>query len=192
MGKFAQICSGERPRKRDVSFMTLSGREAKCDLELVDGDEYLTCLAAATAVAKKAGAEPVEGNAVYDFALACEIVARAGRDPDAPKERYFDDVEQVRKNLDSERVLFLFRMHEILQDESAPQLRGPMTVEEAVREMVEAAIVKEGDELPFERWRPVSQRTWVRFLVDRAMLVTDDKSLSTSAFSASSTTSSLT
>jgi len=188
MSKFAAICKGTRARRKDVRFTTLHGKEAACDLRVLNGAEHEACLVAASAAAKTAGVPADHGSVVFDFALACEIVAKSAIDPDKQdvEEAYFASVAEVKDGLDRERVFLLFDRQTSLQDEVSPRL-STMTLDEAVSKVFEAALVPEGHELPFELWQPVARRQWVRTLVD--LLVSSDalKSLYTSG---SSTTSS--
>lgn len=191
MSKFAAIAKGARQRRHDVEFTTLHGAPAKCDLRVLNGDEYESALVAASAKAKAVGAEPAQGNLVFDFELAAETVARAAVDSDVrdKDEAYFESIEEVKAHLDRERILLLFSVQSTLQDECSPRLNH-MTLEEAMDAVWEHAVKPEGAELPFERWQPVLQRTWVHFLV--GLLATSDakKSPSTSASASTSSGSS--
>lgn len=188
MSKFSAIVRGSRQRKHGIEFTTLHGAPAKCDLRILSGAEYEECLATATAAAKKAGAEAMDGNIVFDFARAVEIVARAAVDPDIQDrdEPFFESAQVVRDGLDRERIFLLFEVQSTFQDEASPRLHHIDTPEEVTKKIWEHALVPEGKELPFERWQPALRRDFVRSLVDR--LVTSDalKSLSTSAASSSS------
>jgi hypothetical protein len=185
MGKFADIASGEVPRRRDVKFTTLRGAETSCDLVVLDGALYEECLRRATAKAIEAKVPAAEGSALFEFARACEIVALAAMDPEKPTERFFASVDEVKRGLDDERILMLFREHEILQDEHSPR-KGKATVEELMGMVYDHALKEDEESLPFERYRPVLQRTFVRFLVDLHLTSSASKSLSTSPLSSSS------
>jgi hypothetical protein len=187
MSKFAAIIKGSRTRRLDVPITSLSGAEDKCDLRILNGAEFEACLVAATAAAKKAGAEPAEGQHVFDYAQACETVRLAALDPDdrVNEVPYFASLEEVKEGLDSERIFYLFNIWKALQDESSPRL-SDMTLDEATEWVYKHVIVPEGQELPFERWQPVAQRGWVRILVAQLVLLNAQKSASTSTSSSSS------
>lgn len=188
MAKFSQVIKGSRARKRGVAFTTLSGAETTCDLVVLNGTDEEEILAAATAAAKKAGAEPSEGSIAFDFARACEIVFRAAVDPESPDDRparFFDSIAEVKDHLDRERIFLLFDEQDALQNEASPR-PSKMELDGFLNHLYEHALVPEGEMLPFERWQPVLRRSWVRFLVDRALSSIDPRSLSSSAAGSSS------
>lgn len=192
MARFSEIVKGPRARRRGVAFTTLGGVEATCDLRLLTGADDEAILAAATAAAKRAGAEAVEGNIVFDFARACEVVARAGVDPDSSEtdpRPYFDSAEQVKENLDRERIYLLFEAQAAYQDEASPR-PSKMGVEELVQMMWASTLVPEGQELPFERLQPVLRRSCMRSLVELALTSDALRSRPTSPVDTSSTPSS--
>lgn len=192
MPRFSSIAKGNAARKRGVTFSTLTGAEAACDLRLLTGADDEEILAAAIAATRKAGGQPVEGDLVFDFARACEVVARAAVDSESTDEApvaYFDSVQQVKENLDRERILLLFETQMTFQEDTSPRL-GKMELDEFVQHLYEHALVPEGAELPFERWQPALRRSWVRSLVDLLLTLDAPKSLSGSLPTSSSASAS--
>lgn len=194
MARFSEIVRGPRARRKDVRFTTLTGVDAVCDMRILDGEDEEAVLAAATKAAKAAGAEAAEGNIVFDFVRACEIVARAAVDPDSPADApapFFDGVAEVKKHLDRERIYLLFEVQCAYQDEASPRA-STMGVDELVNMLHASALVPEGDELPFERLQPALRRSCMRSLVELALNSDALRSLSSSPATGTSSSTSTT
>ena len=183
MAKFSDIAKGGLARKR-IKFHTLHGAEVEADMRPMSGADYEDVVAAATARAILKGVKPAPGDAVYEFALDCETVARAFVDPDSPLDKpepFFDNADAVRGALDRDRIFILAREHRSFQDSTSPLVRD-MSVEEFWEYVVQHAEVADGD-LPFETWPLYTQRAFIRTTCSRLYLSQLAKSSSTSAAS---------
>lgn len=157
MARFSDVDDGFAARKRGISFTSLGGKPCTCDMRVVTGVDDDGILERAAKHARDRGQKPGTGDPVYDFALACELVALAALDPDstddAPK-LYFDGgVEQVRKRLDRDRINYLAEQQQEFQASVCPLKRG-LSDEEYWLAVTKASEWKEGDADPFVGWAP--------------------------------------
>jgi len=158
MGRFEEIADGTRARDYGVSFTSLDAREWTCDLGLLTADDDLLILERAADVARSKKAKPERGDPVFEFAMSCEIVAFTAIDPESPKDapaRFFKSSEQVRKNLDRDRVHYLQARQAAFQEKQSP-LKRSHTEEEYRRKIVELAVEGAANANPFDDWAPSS------------------------------------
>lgn len=173
MAKFSQVAKGATARKR-VSFTLMDGTAVECAVIplLVEADAEI--LAGARKHAMDRGvADPKDGDPLYEQGIWIHTIVRGCVDPDSPEnapQPFFDGgAQQILHptlGLDRDRIAFLFEAQQAWQDECS--LRpGKLTAGEFFAELVRHAELPEGAELPFERWRPVLRRSFVRSMAVR-------------------------
>lgn len=178
MAKFASVAKGKRARKR-ISFTALDGSEVECDVGILNGDDDDAILVAASAHARASGAEAKDGNPIFAFAVDCETVARAFIDPESPTdkpERFFADANEVRKNLDRDRIFYLAEQQRAFQETVSPPQRE-QTVDEYLATVFRVARLEEGDELPFEISRQRAHWSFTRRMARQLSTLLLDRSL---------------
>lgn len=171
--KFSQIIKGTRARKAFPLPMP-DGVEYEVALVPLSGSQEMQALADARKVATERGsAEPKAGDALYERALWACTLAAACIDPESPEAAprpFFDGgVGQILDELDRDRIAYLFEAQQAWQDECAPR-PGSMTGDEFLSNVLACARSEDGAELPFERWRPVLRRSFVRSLALQAVI----------------------
>jgi hypothetical protein len=183
MGVFSQIAKGARARKRGVECSTLDGVTFTCDLGLLDAAEEAAAMSAATKRAKDGGSAGDEKDLNFQFAYACEVVARAALDPDSPESaptRFFDGgVEQVRTYLDRDRILLLSETQRNFQESASPR-RRTLSLDEYVANVMRLAEEEEGSDSPFWTWPRSTQESFLRSLA-RQHVASAMRSLPTSS-----------
>lgn len=198
MTTFSLVAGGRASIKR-VTFSLISGVEVTCGIKvLLDGDDDAIETAARAAAKARGVEDPREGNPIYDqwvrrFTLlyACVSVPESADDPTPEDPPLFFDggVEQIQRHLDRDRIAWLFAMQQQWQSLVSPRPRD-MTRDEYLATVFAHATADVGDDLPFWRWHPALQES---FLVTTACLCIGSpalRSLSSSASGGSATSSS--
>lgn len=182
MAKFRDLEKGATARK-PVTFMTLTGKEAKAEFRIMSGADYEETVAAATARMRNVAG--THDEIMLAFALDCETVARALIDPDSPPDKpepFFENADEVRNALDRDRIFLLASEHRGFQESTSPLVRE-QTVEEFWKSVIEHSEAKPDAELPFEDWPRPTQRVFVRTMAAQLALLRQLRSLPTSTSS---------
>ncbi len=172
------LVAGGVSKIRRVAFPTIEGTVVKCGIRiLLDADDDAIETAARAAAEARGVKEPKPGDPIYDrwvrlFTLLFATVAVPEEEgapvpPDAPL--FFDGgVEQIQHHLDRERIAYLFAMQEQWQALIAPR-RKNLSRDEFIQAIFQHAMATTGeDELPFWRWHPALQES---YLVSTAALL---------------------
>jgi hypothetical protein len=130
--------------------------EVLVDLMPISGEEEAVVLTRARAFAVERGvADPKPGDPIYDLGLMVETLAVGCIDhespPDAPA-RFFASAEEIRSFLDRERIVYLYELHALWQDELAP-LGRTLSEDEYYKAVLKLADA-EDPSLPFAMYRP--------------------------------------
>ena len=166
MARFSAIAKGHNAR-RGVALPLLDGTVAECDVVPLIGALIAEAEAGAHAYAKAHGiADPKPGQPLYELGLRVHTLLRACLDKDEPEKkiRFFDSIEQIldpETGLDQDRIAYLF---EAQQAWEATCTMRPRTLDarEFIEQVVAHAEAEEPiEELPFERWPRVLQRSFV-------------------------------
>jgi len=192
MAKFSTIAQGALARRR-CEMSTVSGAPFSCDLRVTTSADDADILAGARAFAEAKGIkDPKSGDPLYDLGSWVHTVLVTAIDPDVTSkhEPYFDGgVDQVLAHLDRDRLALLVERQAELQESVCPGGKRSLTVEQLTGSMLEAAGLKESDELPFDRWPPALRRTsWHSMALLLAELLTSRVSKSASTSPSASTT----
>lgn len=171
--KFSQIVKGTRARKAFPLPMP-DGVEYELALVPLSGAQEMQAHADARKLAAERGsAEPKAGDPLFERALWATTLAVACVDtesPEAAPRPFFDGgAVQILDDLDRDRIAYLFEAQQAWQDECAPR-PGSMTGDEFLSNVLACARSEDGAELPFERWRPVLRRSFVRSLALQAVI----------------------
>jgi hypothetical protein len=164
--------------------------EVLVDLMPMSGEEEAGVLARARAFAAERGvADPKPGEPIYDLGLMVETLAIGCIDHDSPADapaRFFASAEEIRKYLDRERIVYLYELHALWQDELAP-LGRTLTEDEIYKTVLKLAD-SEDPLLPFAMFRPAILGNYMRSTARLLRDVVLDK-LPPGSFSVSDTTS---
>lgn len=165
------LVAGGVSKIRRVPFTLISGVEVTCGVRiLLDADDDAIDTAARAAAVARGVPEPKRGEPIYDrwvrlFSLLFACVA-VSADPDAPVSDdpplFFDGgVEQIQHHLDRERIAYLFSMQEQWQALIAPRQRG-LNRDQFMQAVYTHAMATTGeDDLPFWRWHPALQESYL-------------------------------
>lgn len=183
MARYSQIKKGTRAR-RTVSFPMMDGTVIECDVVPLLSDAEAEILAGARSFAKARGVEnPGDGDPIYELGRWVHTVARGCVDKDSPADApqpFFDGgVEQILDpvdGLDRDRIALLFVEQEHWQDACAPSPKG-LSAGEYLAEVLAHAEAPEHATLPFARWRPVMQSSFVRTMAAQLSTLLKLKSL---------------
>lgn len=155
MAKFSKlpfVARGVKARLKDVRCTTLGGDEFSCDLRVLDAVEEQAIVASACAQSRASGGTAKEDDLVYQYAFAVGVLAAAATDPESPPEApeaFFADVEELRSNMDRERILLLAEQQRRFQERTSPR-KHELSEEEFVAMVAALAASEEGEDLPFE------------------------------------------
>lgn len=131
-------------------------QEVLVDLMPISGEEEAGVLERARAFATTRGvADPKPGDPIYDLGLMVETLAIGCIDHDSPADapaRFFASVEEIRQFLDRERIVYLYELHALWQDELAP-LGRTLSEDEYYRTVLKLADA-EDPSIPFAMYRP--------------------------------------
>ena len=166
MARFSSVVRGALARE-PVRCTTVHGTEFACDVRAFSGVDDALLLQRARSYAIEHGIEaPKDGDPLYEQGKWIHTILLGCVDPDSPPGApvpYFDGgAKDVLECLDRDRMAFLVERQARVQDAAS---FGPRTLSpaECIAAAIEMAEAEEGDELPFERWRPSMQRAYLRF-----------------------------
>lgn len=183
--KLRDIKRGSRATRLE-SFPLLDGTEVEVELKLLDGGEQDEAKEYAVAEALRTKTEPAEGHLVFDEARARFTVYLAtyerAETPIEQRSRFFSDVNEVRRELDGDRIALLFEAQEALQMSCAARKNHMQSDTEFMQSVIECATKEVGEELPFERWQRGLRRSWVHTLANRLLASLSANSISSSDF----------
>jgi hypothetical protein len=167
MAKFRDIAKGSRAR-RPFAFTLPGGTEVACALVGIFGESEGKVLAGARQYAVDHGLpEPMNGDPLYEFGIWVHTLLHGIVDPNSPEDRpepFFGSVAEIldeKDGLDRERIALLFEAQQAFQDELSPRPKS-MSLAEFSVQVIAHGLAGEEEELPFERWRPVLRRSFVR------------------------------
>lgn len=183
MPKFAdaklknQVLKGFSARKRGVAFTTLHGIECECDLGLLTAEHDDEILEAATARTKLKNGSPKHGDPIFDFACAVERVSRACLDPESPVDapaRFFASADEVRANLDRERINYLAAHQDVLQSSVSPR-KANLTDDEWLSITLKLATSEADEASPLDDMPSSTLRIYTRSLAERCVILATSK-----------------
>lgn len=184
MSKLSDIVKGRKARKV-VPFPGViapaEGQQAEIVLDLVvlAGDEEAEVLERARAYAKSKGVDaPKAGEPEYDLGLMVHTLFRACLDHDSTPEAptpFFASADEILKYLDRERIVFLYTLQQVWQDEISPSGSKHLT-EDRIWEFVVAAAEEEDPTRFFEKLPPASLGRLLHFTARRLLSALRSKS----------------
>lgn len=170
MARFSQIARGAQ--QTDPVELRLAGvsdfvRLAVRPLRASEDEDVLEC--ARREAAKRGVQDPKDGNPLYDFEVAIETIARGCVDIDAPASPFFDGgAEQVRRELDRDRIAYLYERQRSFQEACSP-LQRDMDPSAFIAKVLEAADTEDGDRRPFDALPRASLESFARTLARQFM-----------------------
>ncbi|MGN6103716.1 MAG: hypothetical protein ACTHU0_01300 [Kofleriaceae bacterium] len=178
MMKFSNVAQGTRARKR-VVISEPAGPNGEpfieCDVvPLKAGDDAKVFEEARKFAAARGVADPKPGQEIYELGLWVHTIARSCLDCTVTdrQEPYFDGgVEQILhpdQGLMREQIAYLFEQQQAWQNECCPRQLSMNSIE-LLQFIMQHAEAPDGQDLPFERWPRLTQRTYVRIISAEAM-----------------------
>lgn len=130
--------------------------EVLVDLMPISGEEEAGVLSRARAFAVERGVvDPKPNDPIYDLGLMVETLAVGCIDHESPADapaRFFASADEIRTYLDRERIVYLYELHALWQDELAP-LGRTLSEDEYYKAVLKLADA-EDPSLPFAMYRP--------------------------------------
>ena len=167
MSRFSKLVKGTRARKPFALALPNAAEDVSIALVSLSGADEVEVFAQARAFAKSKGIDdPKQGDPIYERAIWASTLLLACIDPESPESSpvpFFDSVEEILGGLDRDRIALLFEAQQAWQDETSPR-PGSMSAVEFVDMTFACARAEEGADLPFERLRPVTRRSFVHTL----------------------------
>lgn len=164
--KFSSLGKGQRARKPFALPMP-DGTTVEVALVPLLSAQDAEIATRAREYALSQGGKPEDGDPHYEIGMRVHTIALAVIDKDSPLDKpepFFDggaaQILDPDNGLDRDRIALLFEAQHAVQDEHAPR-RGKMTYAEYLENVLTHAELEEGDDLPFERWRPSMRRSFV-------------------------------
>lgn len=189
--KFAQIAKGTRAEKSVPmpGVLAPDGSPVTFLVRPLTGAEESDVVAGAIAHARAKGVtNPKPGDELYDLGRMAHTLAIAALDSDSPsnaRTTFFAGVDEILGQLHVENISFLYRHHELWQEECSPYERAldHPTLLQKVSEVAAA-----GGEASFIRMSPLTQWSFVRFLAAHVLTSLAPKSPSSSPSDGDGTT----
>lgn len=167
MSRFSKLVKGSKARKPFALSLPNAVEDVQIALVPLSGADEVETFAQARAFAKSKGIDdPKQGDPIYERAIWASTLLIACIDPEsleAAPVPFFDSVEEILGGLDRDRIALLFEAQQAWQDECSPR-PGSMSAVEFVDMTFACARAAEGADLPFERLRPVTRRSFVHTL----------------------------
>lgn len=167
MARFTDLERGSLARLKGIECTTLSGQAFTVDLGIMTGAQEEACVGAAQKRAREIGVSDSENDINFQFAYAVEAVLVSALDPDSPESapvRFFDSAEQIRQNLDRERILFLSESQRSFQERVSPRTKH-ISEEDFYVHVVQLLDEQEGagpSDHPFWMWPRLTQESFLR------------------------------
>jgi hypothetical protein len=163
MARFTDIEKGKRARLRAVECTTLAGVPFTLDLTILVGNEEEQAVGRAQRRAKEIGISDSENDINFQFAY----------DPESPDDKpvpFFDNAQQIRDNLDRERVLYLAEMQRAYQERISPRTKS-LSMEQYYAAVVKLLTKEEGasEDHPFWGWPRTTQESFLLTLAREAV-----------------------
>lgn len=191
--KFSQIAKG--PQQIEEIELPMVGQKEPVKIGLrvlLDEDDGPILKYARDYAIREGVQDPKAGDPIYDVALARASVAASCTDVDSPDKRepFFASPEQV-KELDRDRIAYLFERQQVWQDACSPSSKSMGQIE-FMAKVLEIAGAGDEDQSPFVSMRPAMLVSFTRTLAKQHMdflmrksLYGTDKSSSTESASKS-------
>jgi hypothetical protein len=106
--------------------------------------------------------EPKEGDRLFDLGFMVAVLAIACSDPDHPEVAFFENREEILRELDADRIVRLYEEQQTWQDHCAPSPMGKTSDQFMAMIVSLAAEPEDAPESPFDRWPPSTRRAWAR------------------------------
>lgn len=170
MAKFSEIAKGVTAR-RSFTFTLPSGTDCTVDLAIILGENDALILRKAKEFAEARDVkDPKPGDPLYELGIWVNTIALGVVDPDSPidaPQPFFDGgVPQIldeKTGLGREWIALLFQAQQAWQDHLAPRPKE-MGPNEFLAHIIQIAEAPSDAELPFSRWRPALQGSFLRKL----------------------------
>lgn len=164
---FAQLAKGFDARHK-VDLPMLGGQTVAVDVVALPTYEIVNIEADAYKFAEKKGvAQPKPGVPIYDRALHMHTILRACMDHDVhdKQEPFFENLDQIGKCLDPDRVQYLFHHQRAWQESISPLSYGDVTPDKFIEMAASLAYGGEADfAIPFDNSPRGMQLSFLRQL----------------------------
>ena len=168
MARYADLKKGQAARC-PFEFPLPDGTMAQVLLRGIFGENEDKVLVGARAFAIARGIpEPMDGDPLYERGLMLHTVLLGVLDKDssaAEPVTFFSSIEEIndpKDGLDKDRLALLYEAQQAWQDSIAPRPKSMDALEFANQVVAHALAPEDAKELPFEQWRPVLRRSFVR------------------------------